>query len=129
MCRRIGKHCKQQYSYGLCEYCDKCGCVTRNKMYDKVRESSHKLYADSKKCIEDTEKILDQVTKLNSDCEWIIAQMNKYWEYGGNVKELSKEIKHTLKTTKRLSKPLKEFMKQVEKVDQIASTIENRIDY
>lgn len=129
MAWKLSRHCKQIYSYGICERCDKCGCVTRREMYDELKDTAKKLYDSSKKCDEQMVNLKKDIEELNSVCEKISQELTKYNVLDNDMIKLSKKVRKLSKVLKLLHKIMKKPFKQIEETSEFSKIINNRIDF
>lgn len=127
MALKLSKHCKKVFSYGICERCDECGYMTRREKYEKLKNSKKKLYNNSKKSVEQTENLLNDISNLDLACKEVLQILKEKSVNDEEIKKLSRKVKILSKIGKLLFSILKKFMGQVEKIHELS--IENRIDF
>lgn len=129
MALKLSKRCRQKYTYGICERCDECGYMTRREKYENLKDSEQQLYNDSKKSIEQTEKLIKDIHNLDLDCKEVLQILDEKNVHDESIKKLSCKVKILSKIAKRLCDLSRKFMKQVEEIDELSKTIKNRIDF
>ncbi len=128
MALKLSKHCKQIYSYGICECCDECGYMTRREKYENLKNSEQQLYNNAKKGIKQID-LLSDICNLDLACKEVLQILKEKNVNDKVMKKLSHKVKALSKIVKLHSFVSKRFMKQVEEIDELSKTIKNRIDF
>lgn len=129
MALKLSKHCKQVYTYGICERCDRCGYMTRRDEYEDLKESIERLCSSSKGSKEKPDVLLKNISDFEMACKVILQELDTYNVHDESIEKLFTKVKILSKFAKKFDKLFQKFIKEIEDIDELSKLVKNRIDF